>query len=314
LFYRREFIDKGEAATLLSVKRLLTEPTSYDAKDKKKPVAGFLKNIHEMAGSSYAPIADSIGQIAERLDDASAGSTSVRDVIGNVVEGMDFLKIPPLARDLQGFNFAELRGPGIVTVYLIIPSEELTGKAAIWLRLVINCALRDLNSDIRPGDDTLPPPKLILDEAFAIGHLDALGNALALGAGNSICLHILLQDLNQLSMLYPKNWRSFLSASGAVTAFAPKDWFTATELARLGGEKTEIVRSISRNGDGSRSTNDTPHSFPLLRPEDLMRMPKSQMVCFVEPEPFPFFTVAKPYVEMEFAKGMNANPYYRKRP
>ena len=54
--------------------------------------------------------------------------------------------------------------------------------------------------------------------------------------------------------------------------------------------------------------------IPLLRPEDLMRLPRGMMLCMVEPEPFPFFTYAPAYPNTPYGgPGLDENPYFRKR-
>jgi type IV secretion system protein VirD4 len=307
-----ECMQNGPKANLANVRRALTAPTSYD--ENKKPDGGFLKNILDMASCPYYPIANRIGEIAERLSDRNAATGSVRDVISSAAEGMKFLDDPCITRDLQGpgFDFADMRKE-IITVYLILPARELATQA-LWLRMVLNCALRALYEPPKLNEEPgLPPVLFILDEFFAIGKLDMIEGALAYARGHRLQLWPFIQDLNQIESLYPKTWQSFLSSAGAVTAFAPKDWFTAEYLAKLGGQRTEDVETRHEGSDGSGGRNWGPQGFPLLRPEDLMRMPPEQMLCFVEPEPFPFFTVTQPYPRTPFNAGLDPNPYYRGR-
>ena len=127
----------------------------------------------------------------------------------------------------------------------------------------------------------------------------------------------MLQFISQIKDLYPKRWNGFFAGAGAITSFAPRDLETAELLSKLCGQKTEMVQSTnqSTNGQGSNSgVSWAPHGFPLVRPEDLMRLPRGMMLCMVEPEPFPFFTYAPPYPDTPYGgPGLDDNPYFRKR-
>jgi len=304
---------KGPAGSYLDVRRLLTAPTSFDPKTRE-PTGGFLKTLLDMATCDYYPIAAKVGQVVERFADQNASSGGARDVMASAAEATKFLDSPPIARDMQGpgFDFTDMRRE-IITVYLILPTTELVTHD-IWFRLVVNCALRALYQPAPLNEPhKLPPVLFVLDEFAALGKLDAIETALGIAGGSRIQLWPFLQDANQLKDLYPNRWQSFMSNAGALTAFAPKDWFTASELAKLPGQKTEIVETENFNSDGSGGGGRRPEGFPVIRPEDLMRMPPGQMFCFVEPEPFPFFTMTRPYPETPFNDGLDPNPYFRRR-
>jgi len=49
----------------------------------------------------------------------------------------------------------------------------------------------------------------------------------------------------------------------------------------------------------------------LFRPEELRAMQPNTMLCFVEPEPNPFFTLVLPYPDTPFGEGLDPNPYYQ---
>jgi type IV secretion system protein VirD4 len=60
--------------------------------------------------------------------------------------------------------------------------------------------------------------------------------AMGIARGYGVQLWPFLQDLNQLKALYRDRWQSFLGKAAALTAFAPRDLFTAQHLsARLDG-------------------------------------------------------------------------------
>jgi len=303
----------GETANYLDVRKMLTAPTTYDGDDVA--IGGFLKTLDDMSKCGYHPIANKIGNLIEQSNTKSGITGGTRDVIASATKGTRFLDSPPIALDMQGpaFDFADMRRE-IITVYLILPTNQLVTHD-IWLRLVINCALRALYQPA-PIDEpqNLPPVLFVLDEFAALGKLEVIETALGICRGSRVQLWPFLQDLNQLRDVYgDARWSSFLSSAGAITSFAPKDWFTANELSKLLGKKTEYIRSQNQNGRGDGGINDNPQAFPLMSPEDLMRMPPGQMVCLVEPSPFPFFTQALPYTKTPFDVDLDPNPYFRKR-
>lgn len=298
---------QGAKASLPEVRRVLTAPTVYG---EDGPKSGLLHTLVEMAVCDYAPVANLAGRLVERLGDKRAMSTSIQDVIETAVSETRWVDSPPMAASLsgEGFDFRRLREE-IWTIYVILPIRELATHAT-YLRVVISSILNALYEPPSLEEaGRLSPVMLLLEEFAALGHLGAIETALGVARDSKIQLWPFLQDLNQLSDLYPKRWQTFLTGIGALTAFAPRDWHTAEFLSKLCGLKTEIVESENAN-DHSQGRSWTPHGFPLFRPEELRQMPERQMLCFVEPEPYPFFTVTPPYPETPFGKGLDPNPYY----
>ena len=310
-----EKLQRGAKADLLNVRRMLTAPSAMD--DEGVPEAGFMKTLFDMAQSDHDAVANRAGRLVERLTERSSSTTSVQDVIETAASETAFLDSPPIARDLSGgsFSFTDLRRE-IVTVYLILPTSRLHTHAK-WLRLIITVALRALYEP-QPVKQkhTLPPVLFVLDEFAQLGRLDVIEAALGIARGSGVQLWPFLQDLNQLKDLYPRRWETFMTGAGAITAYAPKDWFTAEYLSRLCGQKTDITinQNLAMNaGTGGKGHSEGwgEHGFPLLRPEKLRQLPPETMLCFVEPELNPFFTLAPPYPKTPYGRGLDRNPYYR---
>jgi type IV secretion system protein VirD4 len=198
----------------------------------------------------------------------------------------------------------------VTTVYLILPANRLETHSG-WLRLMVVSALRALLQT--PPSRTLPPVLFMLDEFAQLGYLPSIENAMGIARGFGVQLWPILQDLNQLKALYKDRWETFIGARGALTAFSPQDWFTAEYLSKLCGQTTRIVESRSENanagGQGS-GRNWSPQGFPLFRPENLMGIGGSRMLCFVEPVEQPFFTQAPGYWSTPFNAGLDRNPYF----
>jgi type IV secretion system protein VirD4 len=164
-----------------------------------------------------------------------------------------------------------------------------------------------------PPGETLPPVLFILDEFAQLGYLPPIENAAGIARGFGVQLWPILQDLNQLKALYRDRWQTFIGNAGLLTAFAPRDLFTAKYLSDLCGQKLRNVRSRSMSDEGRVNWNDTPHEFPRFRPEDLMRMPKGQMLCLAAGVPLPFFTEVPGYWETPQGRDLDPNPYFNSR-
>jgi type IV secretion system protein VirD4 len=292
-----ECLTRGRNASLTNVRRQLTEPFMVLG---DKPI-GLAKTIIEMSESGYIPLKSKAGRFL-------SGNKEMQGIISAAITQTRFIDSPPIAADLTRgkFDFADMKRE-IVTVYLILPAKRLTSQSN-WLRLMVQSALTALQTT--PGA-TLPPPIFLLDEFAQLGYLPSIENAMGMLRGYGVQLWPILQDLNQLKTLYSNRWQSFIGNRGALTAFAPHDLFTAEYLSKLCGQKTEIVESENeREGQANRGRSWGPQGLPLFRPEDLMKMPKGQMLCIEDSVENPFFTQAPGYWETSFNRGVDSNPYH----
>jgi type IV secretion system protein VirD4 len=195
----------------------------------------------------------------------------------------------------------------VTTVYLILPADRLESYAN-YLRLVVTSALRTLLRS--PPSSTLPPVLFMLDEFAQLGYLPPIENAMGIARGFGVQLWPFLQDLNQLHALYKDRWQTFIGNAAALTAFGPRDLFTARYLSDLCGTKTVIVESENeRMGASGMGRSRGPQGVPLFRPEALMGMSARQMLCFADPMKRPFMTRASAYEDTAFNAGLDPNPY-----
>jgi type IV secretion system protein VirD4 len=287
-------IMNGPKANLGNVRRLLTQPFT---------AAGLQKTIADMAESHCEPLRSKAGRFV-------SGSRSSMDVIATAISSTDFLDSPPIQRDLQGPGFDwDLMKREIVTVYLVLPADRLESHAN-YLRLIVTSALRSLLRS--PPSDTLPPVAMILDEFAQLGFLPPIQNAAGIARGFGVQLWMILQDLSQLHALYHDRWQSLVGNAGLLSAFAPRDLFSAKYLSDLCGKQGRNVRSQSTEQGGKVSYNDSPHDFDFLKPEELMKMGPGNMLNLVAGLN-PFFTRPTPYWELPEAGDLDANPYFKAR-
>jgi type IV secretion system protein VirD4 len=158
-----------------------------------------------------------------------------------------------LSEDLSkdGFDFRELKRTP-TTVYLILPPDDMA-RHSKWLRLVLTSAIQSVLRVRKPSE---PRVLFMLDEFFALGHLEIISNVWALVRGYGIQILPVLQDLPQLKKLYPDMWETFIGMAGAVMSFAPNDLTSADWLSRRAGETERQTQSYS-SGTNSGSNSGT---------------------------------------------------------
>jgi type IV secretion system protein VirD4 len=291
-----DVINHGKEANLGNVRRMLTEPL---ARSESGAPLGLLKTLIDAAQSYCEPLRFKAGRFIN-------GTRSNLDVVATAINETKFLDSPPIRQSLSGpgFDWDKMKRE-IVTCFLIIPADRLDTHAN-YLRLVVTSALRTLLRS--PPSDKLPPVCFVLDEFAQLGYLPPIENAMGIARGFGVQLFPVLQDLNQLNALYRNRWQSFVGNAGFVSAFAPRDLFTAKYLSELCGKQRRNVRGQTST-HSSTTYNDSPHDFDFMRPEELMRMPPGRLINIVSGL-YPFFTRATPYWEMPYGRRLDRNPYF----
>lgn len=156
---------------------------------------------------------------------------------------------------------------GTMTVYLCLSAPKFPVFSR-WLRLVLTSALDEMT-------DRLDPPPLpvcfMLDELAALGHLEAVENAVGLAAGYGIQLWNVFQDIGQIKDLYKGRWPSFIGNAGVRVVFNLDDLDSADYWSRFIGQRLVATKSISQNVMGQATGGSQGETLrPLLSPDDLM--------------------------------------------
>jgi type IV secretion system protein VirD4 len=176
------------------------------------------------------------------------------------------------------FRFRGLKRK-VTTVYLVLPLE-LLDVSSKFFRLVLGSALSELLHGER-GVRVLT----IMDEFFQLGRLKALENAMGMAAGSGVTLWPVLQDLSQLSGLYPRTWETFLSAAGVRMFFAPRDQNTSVFLSNQCSqvERRTVSKSISEQlGRITISLTGGQVGVPLMDAYSTRQLDEDEMLLFIE--------------------------------
>jgi type IV secretion system protein VirD4 len=203
----------------------------------------------------------------------------------------------------QGVDFRDLaRRP--VTIYVIIPTEELASKA-IYLRLVLSSALRAL---YRQGG---VPTTLVIEEGFVLGHHAEIEQALSILRGFGSRMTIVFQSWNQITELYGK--KAGLFTAGAVLAFRPGDIETAEWLVKKAGKVAVPVLGASepRPGEVIPGRSWQQRERDRIPMPKMFAMPRGRALVFLPHREAPLVSWVRGYFELPGnERRADLNPYH----
>lgn len=188
-----------------------------------------------------------------------------------------FLESPALAANLKtsDLRLAHLKEKP-TTIYLCMPATRMSTHNR-WLRMIVNlavAALEDTPTRKNDDDSDVDPVLFILEEFAALGHMQALEQAVAYLGGFGVKLWTVLQDLTQLQRHYKDSWETFLANAGVLQAFSISDMTTCKYLSERIGETTfQITNKIDVSADqslkGDTGLRREFKTAPLIAPDEL---------------------------------------------
>ena len=117
-----------------------------------------------------------------------------------------------------------------ISIYVVVPPEKLESHGKL-LRLWIGVMMAAITQRSRRPE---LPTLFILDEAAQLGPLKQLRQAITLLRGYGLRTWSYWQDLSQLQMLYPHDWKTMINNCEVLQAFG----FANARVARDGAELT----------------------------------------------------------------------------
>ncbi len=259
--------------------------------DPQRPILELLDEMLRRPIKDGAPHPVVAAAARQLLDMAEAERSGV---VSTALGYLALYRDPILARatEVSDFNIADLiEGPRPVSLYLVVPPEELSRLKAL-LRLVLNQVLKRLTEiagqhvDAADGRRVL----LMLDEFPQLGRLDFFEHALAYIRGYRIKACLVAQSLNQIAQAYGEH-SSILDNAHIRVAFACNDERTAKRLSDMLGVTTETRSQM--NYAGSRMAPWLGHTMvsrqevprALLTPGEVMQLPPDESLVFVGGSP-----------------------------
>lgn len=297
------------APTLAHVREMLCAPVQPPDDAKDLPGKGLPATARAMMESRHAGLRNKAAQFTDWTREVQ----SIASAAKIQTEPFDD---PEIADDLARgtFDFGDLKREP-TTVYLILP-PDMMARHSKWLRLVLTAAIHGVMS---PRGRGAPKVLFMLDEFFALGHLEIISTVWALARGYGVQMMPILQDLPQLKKLYADMWETFIGMAGAVASFAPNDMTSADWLSKRMGETTLPIMSYSEGsntnerGETTTSANRSHSSVkvPMMLAHQLFGLPEGWMIVTLDGLSDAVIVEAKGYYRLRLLDALaRPNPYH----
>lgn len=229
-------------------------------------------------GAPHPVVAASARQMLDMAEGERSG------VVSTALGCLALYRDPVLAEATGASDFAIedlIAGPKPVSLYLIVPPEEMSRLKAL-LRLIINQMLKRL-TEVAARETQGRRVLLLLDEFPQLGRLDFFEHALAYIRGYRLKACLIAQSLNQIVHAYGEH-ASILDNAHVRVAFACNDERTARRISDMLGQTTETRAQM--NYAGSRMAAWLGHTMvsrqevprPLLTPGEVMQLPNDEAI------------------------------------
>ncbi len=171
-----------------------------------------------------------------------------------------------------------------MSIYINIPEREQDRLSPLltlfWAQFIDNVTIKEPNPQEEPYSVLA-----ILDEFGALAKIEKLKRGASFLRSFHVILMIIVQYLGQIESVYGKvDARSFLNMKVKMT-FTLNDDADAKYFSDCIGQTTVKMRSrniSNHRGGGGVAINHHDQLRPLMRPEEIMRMPKDNALILIE--------------------------------
>lgn len=241
--------------------------------------------INQLAKYKLPEPENSLLQAANQLL-RDAGTNERGAVISTVRRQLDFLGNEKVAAALRGsWSPASLLDASKPTALFIVLPPEYLGTQARLLRVVIGGVVQAM---LAAGTSRTRRLLFVLDEAAALGSLEAVSRGIGLFRGFGASFLLSFQDVGQLEATYGKRQARSIQANCHALYWACRDQATCEAVAAQLGDQT--VLAASRKLDdlpltiaGASTLRET--GRPLLSAAEIRRLPRDQLLALVAGAP-----------------------------
>jgi type IV secretion system protein VirD4 len=177
------------------------------------------------------------------------------------------------------FDLREVRRRRM-SIYLGVSPDNIDRIAPIYSLFLQQ--LVDLNTRDLPDGASDVPALVLLDEFVRLGKASVIASGFSYVAGYGLRLVPVIQSRSQLRAIYgPDVTDEIIANCGLEVVFTPKELKVANELSERLGFFTMSVKSRSRTIHGllaNRSISESDQRRALLLPQELMQLPKSELL------------------------------------
>jgi type IV secretion system protein VirD4 len=233
--------------------------------------------IEEMRASDHLEVVRCVDALGIKADTTLAG------ILATAQEFVDFLRGPLLhqATASSSFDLDDVTRGAPLSIYIVLPPHMIESHGRIlrlWISVLITAVTRRRS---KPPKPTL----FLLDEAAQLGTLTQLRQAITLLRGYGLQTWSFWQDVSQLELLYPLDWKTMVNNCRVLQCFGALNMNAANDMARITGF-----------GTGVDVLNLESH-------EILLQLAGDEAVVARKPS----------YLkDLPFAGQFDANPYYRR--
>jgi len=196
--------------------------------------------VREMRESSHPEVVQCADTLNIRADSTLAGILAVAQDL------VDFMRGPLLqqATAASTFDLDDVTRGTPLSIYIVVPPHMMESHGRI-LRLWISCLMAAVTRRrSRPPRPTL----FILDEAAQLGALPQLRQAVTLLRGYGLQTWSFWQDVSQLQLLYPQDWRTMVNNCRVLQCFGALNTNAAEEMSQITGfGDARAVIDLARN-------------------------------------------------------------------
>ena len=177
------------------------------------------------------------------------------------------------------FDLREVRRRRM-SIYLGVSPDNIDRIAPIYSLFLQQ--LVDLNTRDLPEGASNVPVLVLLDEFARLGKASVIASGFSYVAGYGLRLVPVIQSRSQLRAIYgPDVTDEIIANCGLEVVFTPKELKVANELSERLGFFTMNVKSRSRTIHGllaNRSISESDQRRALLLPQELMQLPKNELL------------------------------------
>lgn len=193
-------------------------------------------------------------------------------------------------RDLMDEDTLELDKLGTqkMVIYLTIPDLDKTFN--FLTVMVFLLAFRNLEHQADTiFDGELPiPVRFMMDEFANLGRIPNIKEALSVFRSRNMSLDLIVQTLNQLQVLYEKDWKSLVGTCDTkIYLSGATEPDTTKFFSEIGGKQTIDTRyyNESRGRNGSSTKNVGRLGRDLITQDEILRLPRVNSLVSISSMP-----------------------------
>lgn len=174
-----------------------------------------------------------------------------------------------------------------MSIYIGPPPSDLESYRSL-IRLLVQ-QMHDALMRELPGPDDKFDVLVMLDEFRQLQRMDAIVEKIPISAGYGFRMAIIIQNMSQLDEIYGKASREGIVANCALKLFVSvDDLATANYVSDQLGQRTVETSTVNlrRGGSmfGERSVSKGLTGVPLMRPDEVIRLPKDRSILMIANE------------------------------